>query len=135
MVLGKTRRNSVIVAGIGCRKGVSVEAVMAALDEAARQHKVNIDFIATAPLKADEPALLEAATIRNMAFVVVAQADFEQAASRTLTRSAVSEAHSGSPSLSEASALAALGPDSRLIAPRMVINEITVAIATSGDQE
>lgn len=124
-----------IVAGIGCRKGVSAEAIMAALDQVSKAQRVKVDFIATAPIKADEPALLEAATLLNMAFVVVAQADFEQAASRTQTRSAVSQKQAGSPSLSEASALAALGPSSRLIAPRVVIGDITVAIATSGDEE
>lgn len=124
-----------IVAGIGCRKGVSVEAIIAALYEVSVAHGVKIDFIATAPLKADEPGLLEAATRLNMAFVVVAQTDFDTAGNRTITRSETSMAHSGSPSLSEASALAALGTGSRLIAPRVVIGNITVALATSGDEE
>lgn len=124
-----------IVAGIGCRRGVSAEAIMAALGKISEAHQVKIDFIATAPVKADEPGLLEAATILNMAFVVVAQADFEQAGNRTVTRSEVSVKHSGSPCLSEASALAALGTSSRLIAPRAVIGDITVALATSGDEE
>ena len=119
-----------IVAGIGCRKGVSAEAVMAALAHVEQAHGIKIDFIATAPIKADEPALLEAATHLNMALVVVAQANFEQAASRTLTRSETSLKHSGSPSLSEAAALAALGEGSRLIVQRMVMGDITVAIAT-----
>ena len=119
-----------IVAGIGCRKGVSVDAVINALAHVEQVHGVKVDFIATAPIKADEPALLEAATHLNMALVVVAQADFEQAASRTLTRSETSLRHSGSPSLSEAAALAALGEGSRLIVQRMVMGDITVAIAT-----
>ncbi|XUY26671.1 cobalamin biosynthesis protein [Agrobacterium sp. rho-8.1] len=109
--------------------------IIAALDEASLIHNVKIDFIATAPIKADEPGLLEAAMRLGMAFVVVAQADFEQASVRTITQSATSLKHSGSRSLSEASALAALGPHSRLIAPRMVIGDITVAIATSGDEQ
>lgn len=123
-----------IVAGIGCRKGVSPEAVMVALEQASAEYKVAFSFIATAPIKADEPALLEAATRLGMAFVVVAQADFDAAAHRTLTRSGLSSKHAGSPSVSEASALAALGEASRLIAPRMVIGNITVAFATSGDK-
>ena len=123
-----------IVAGVGCRKGVSPEAVMGALEQASAEHQVSFAFMATAPFKADEPALLEAATRLGMAFVVVAQADFDAAAARTLTRSALSSKHAGSPSVSEASALAALGEASRLIAPRMVIGDITVAFATSGDK-
>ena len=126
---------AVIVAGIGCRQGVTAEAVIAALEEAARTHHVKIDFIATAPMKSDEPGLLEAATRLGMAFVVVAQADFEMAGARTLTRSDVSLKHSGSPSLSEAAALAALGSGSRLIAPRMVTGDMTVALATLGENE
>ncbi|WP_421362031.1 cobalamin biosynthesis protein [Agrobacterium rosae] len=124
-----------IVAGIGCRKGTSAEAIIAALDEATKAHGVKINFIATAPIKADEPGLMDAATTLGMAFVVVAQADFEEASRRTITQSATSLKHSGSPSLSEASALAALGPQSRLIAPRMVIGDMTVAFATLGDEE
>ena len=103
---------------------------MAGLAHVEQAHGIKIDFIATAPIKAYEPALLEAATRLNMAFVVVAQAGFEQAASRTLTRSETSLRHSGSPSLSEAAALAALGEGSRLIVQRMVMGDITVAIAT-----
>ena len=126
---------AVIVAGVGCRQGVTADTVIAALEEAARTHNVSIDFIATAPMKSDEPGLLEAATRLGMAFVVVAQADFEMAGARTLTQSAVSLKHSGSPSLSEAAALAALGPGSRLVAPRMVIGDMTVALAILGENE
>lgn len=123
-----------IVAGVGCCKGVSPEAVMAALEQASAEHRVSFAFIATAPIKAEESALLEAATRLGMAFVVVAQADFDAAADRTLTRSELSSKHAGSPSVSEASALAALGEGSRLIAPRTVVGDITVAFATSGDK-
>ena len=122
-----------IVAGIGCRKGVSPEAVIAALEKACSAHEIEIDFIATAPMKADEPGLLEAATRLGMAFVVVAQADFDAAGACTMTRSALSLEHAGSPSVSEASALAALGDGAKLIAPRIVMGDITVALATSGD--
>lgn len=123
-----------IVAGIGCRKGVSPEAVLAALAQASAKFGVAFDFVATAPIKADEPALLEAATRLGMAFVVVAQADFEAAANRALTRSELSSKYAGSPSVSEAAALAALGEASKLIAPRMIVGDITVAFATSGDK-
>ncbi|WP_337795762.1 cobalamin biosynthesis protein [Agrobacterium larrymoorei] len=122
-----------IVAGIGCRRGVGAEAVIAALKQASETHGLSFEFIATAPIKADESGLLEAATKLNMAFVVVAQADFDAAGRRTSTCSTVSLAHAASPSVSEASALAALGEGSKLIAPRMVIGDITVAFATSGD--
>ncbi|NTF33330.1 cobalamin biosynthesis protein [Rhizobium skierniewicense] len=126
---------AVIVAGIGCRRGTSAEAIIAALNEASRVYGANVDFIVTAPIKGDEPGLMEAATRLGMALVVVARADFEQAGHRTITESATSLKHAGSPSLSEAAALAALGPHSRLIAARMVIGDITVAFATSGDEQ
>lgn len=124
-----------IVAGVGCRRGVSPQAIISALEQACAAHEVKIDFMATAPIKANEPGLLEAATRLGMAFVVVAQADFDAASGRTLTRSTASQTHAGSPSVSEASALAALGQNSTLIAPRMVIGDITVAFATFGDKE
>lgn len=123
-----------IAAGIGCRRGVDAQAIMAALADVASAHAIKVDIIATAPIKGDEPGLLEAATRLGMALVVVAQADFETAGHRTVTRSETSLKHSGSPSLSEASALAACGPLSRLIAPRSVLGDITIAIAISGDQ-
>lgn len=135
MDLGQAEGHAVIVAGIGCRRGVGADAVIAALEQASTAHQVRVDFIATAPIKADEPGLLEAATQLGMAFVVVAQVDFEAASGRTLTQSAVSLNHAGSPSVSEASALAALGENSKLIGPRMVIGDITVAFATPGDKE
>lgn len=122
-----------IVAGIGCRKGISAQTVIEGLNTVAGEHGVQIDFIATAPVKADEPGLLQAATQLAMAFVVVAQADFDAAGARTLTQSSLSLAHGGSPSVSEAAALAALGPHSILIAPRRVIGNMTVALATLGD--
>ncbi|WP_320201078.1 cobalamin biosynthesis protein [Agrobacterium sp. rho-13.3] len=135
MGLDKVGGQAVIVAGIGCRKGASADAIIAALEQVSRAHSVKIDFIATAPIKADEPGLMEAATRLGLAFVVVAQADFEDAGGRTTTQSETSLKHSGSPSLSEASALAALGTGSRLVAPRMVMGDITVALATFGDEE
>lgn len=126
---------AVIVVGIGCRKDTGVEAILAALRQASQAHGMTFDIMATAPIKAQEPGLLEAATRLGIAFVVVAQADFDTAGHRTATHSETSLKHSGSPCLCEAAALAALGPQSRLVAPRMVMGDITVAIATSGDDE
>ncbi|NGO50535.1 cobalamin biosynthesis protein [Mesorhizobium camelthorni] len=51
----------------------------------------------------------------------------------TLTHSARSQAVAGSPSVSEAAALAAAGEGARLLGPRIVVGQVTCALATSGD--
>ncbi|RUW67014.1 cobalamin biosynthesis protein, partial [Mesorhizobium sp. M1E.F.Ca.ET.063.01.1.1] len=43
-----------------------------------------------------------------------------------------SETHAGTPSVSEASALAAAGKDAKLLGPRTVLGPVTCAIALGG---
>jgi len=46
-----------------------------------------------------------------------------------MTFSQASLDHAGSPSVSEAAALAAAGAGAKLVAPRLVVGDVTVAIA------
>jgi len=64
--------------------------------------------------------------------VVVADADVKTAIDRTETRSERVLALAGVPSVAEAAALAAAGPASRLISPRLVVGAATCALAASG---
>ena len=64
---------AVTVAGIGCRRGVSVAAVLAAV-EAARGGR-RLDALATVPAKRGEPALAEAARRLGLPLLVGAVAD------------------------------------------------------------
>ncbi len=123
-----------IVAGIGCRKGVGGDAIVAALRAAQEAFDVNADCLATAPIKADEPGIKSAARQLGMRLLVADQVSLDAAAARVLTISEVSFTHAGSPSVSEASALAVAGKNSKLVAPRFVVGDITVAFAISGEE-
>ena len=125
-----------IVAGVGCRSGVSARevelAIAAALDRAGLA-AASLGIIAASFAKRDEPGIAAAALERGVKFVVVAQAEFEAAGSRAVTRSERVLALTGVPSVSEAAALAAAGPTARLIGQRVAVGSVTCALATTGD--
>lgn len=124
-----------MIAGIGCRKGTDVADVIAAVETALEAHGLAVtalSALATATLKRDEEAILAAGRRFELPVLVVEDAPLAAAAPRTLTRSQASLAASGTPSVSEASALAAAGEDSTLLGPRIVVGPATCAIATSG---
>jgi cobalt-precorrin 5A hydrolase len=64
--------------------------------------------------------------------MLITDADLKAAGTRVATRSDRVVALTGVPSLAEAAALAAAGPSSRLIAPRLVVGAATCALASSG---
>lgn len=123
----------VTVAGIGCRKGVTSEAIIAAVRAAERAFGTTVEYLATAPLKADEAGLVAAAKELSLSLEIVAQERLDAVAAETMTFSQASLDHAGSPSVSEAAALAAAGAGAKLVAPRLVVGDVTVAIATTGD--
>ena len=114
------------VAGLGCRRGAPVEAVLAAVAAAAGGRR--LDALATVPAKAAEPALAEAARRLGLPLVVAAVGEGDP---RMLSASAASRAATGSASASEAAALAAAGPGARLVAPRLALGPVTCAIAVA----
>jgi cobalt-precorrin 5A hydrolase len=114
------------VAGIGCRRGTSAEEILAAVAAARGLHA--LDALATIPAKRDEPGIAEAARRLGLPLVIADPAGTED---RLATRSAASLAATGTGSACEAAALAAAGPDARLLAPRHVAGRVTVAIARS----
>jgi cobalt-precorrin 5A hydrolase len=126
-----------IVAGVGCRAGASAAeieaAIAAALDRAGLSEKI-LDLISTVPAKAREPGIAAAATARGVKLVVVSQADLESAAPRIVTRSARVAALTGVPSVAEAAALAAGGPQARLLSPRVAVGPATCALAVAGGE-
>nr|WP_292562195.1 cobalamin biosynthesis protein [Mesorhizobium sp.] len=175
-----------MVAGIGSRKGVSVEDVLAAIETALETHGLTmtaLSALATTEFKRNEGAILAAGRELNLPVIVVDVAGAEPslpltqpplrsadhsgashmsrpsfgppggeeiasaaaslfspagrrwpggpdegAASRNL-----SQEFAGTPSVSEASALAVAGAGARLLGPRTVLGPVTCAIAISGD--
>jgi cobalt-precorrin 5A hydrolase len=130
MDLGK----AMIVAGIGCRKGVSaaeVEAAIAAALAHAGFATRQLNLIAAPAVKGGEPGIVNAALARGVPLVLVPQASLEAVGERTVTHSKRVLAIMGVPSAAEAAALAACGPTARLVAPRVAVGPATCALATT----
>jgi cobalt-precorrin 5A hydrolase len=127
---------AMIVAGVGCRKGApaaDIEAAIAAALDRAGLLALALSAIATSATKGGEPGIAAAASALGVPLVLVSQDKLEAAGHRTMTTSARVVAVTGVPSLAEAAALAAGGPASRLIAPRVAVGPATCALAQSGD--
>ncbi len=125
-----------IVAGVGCRSGASAREVEAAIAAALEQAGVKpnaLRMIATSFAKRAEAGISAAASERGVRFVVVPQSELASAGARTMTRSERVLALTGVPSVSEAAALAAGGPNARLLMPRVAIGPATCALATTDD--
>ena len=123
-----------IVAGLGSRKDVSAADVLSAIRAAAAQHGIEtgkIGLLATGEMKASESAFAEAALGLSLPLKIMSEAALAAVGERTITRSGRSQAVTGVPSLSEASALAAAGPGSTLLGPRIALGPVTCALARS----
>jgi cobalt-precorrin 5A hydrolase len=128
MVMGE----AMIAAGLGSRKDVTVEEVLAAIRAAAHQHDLAVEeigLLATGEKKASEPAFAEAALRLGLSLEILSDTALAAVAERTLTHSGNSLAVAGVPSLSETSALAAAGQDSTLFGPRIALGPVTCALA------
>ncbi len=125
-----------IVAGIGCRKGVKPAAIMAVILAALERAGIaapELRVIATSAAKGREPGIAITASAMDLPLVVIPQGDLIAAGARAVTRSERVIALSGVPSVAEAAALAAVGPSGRLIAPRIVVGPATCALAGTGE--
>lgn len=122
------------VTGIGCRKGVAAADVLAAIDAMLAERglsRTSLDALATVALKAKEPGLCDASEVLGLPLLVPSENEIDAAAARTITRSVASQAVAGAPSASEAAALAAAGPNARLLGARRIFGNVTCAIAVS----
>jgi cobalt-precorrin 5A hydrolase len=121
-----------MVAGIGCRSGVSAEQVESALAAALAPVSPagrTLSLIATPAAKGHEPGLIAAAAARGIPLVLISQRDLESANPRTLTHSEHAMIVMNVHSVAEAAALAGAGPTSRLLGPRIAIGPVTCALA------
>jgi cobalt-precorrin 5A hydrolase len=123
----------VIVAGIGCRQGTTVDELSAALEAAlaAGGHDRGcLTALAIPERKRHEPALWELARAFGLPLHAIADEELLARAGDALTPSPSAAAYLGiSVSPAEVAALAAAGPRSRLIAPRMVKGFVSCALA------
>ncbi|MET3579455.1 cobalt-precorrin 5A hydrolase [Mesorhizobium robiniae] len=125
-----------MVAGIGSRKDVSARDVLAAIETALETHGLAmtaLSALATASLKQGEQAIFAAGGELALPVIVVEDDALNAASSHVISRSSLSQEHAGTPSVSEASALAAAGKGAKLLGPRTVLGPVTCAIAISGD--
>ena len=124
-----------ICAGLGSRSDVAPDTVLATIDRALGAHGLTravLSVLATVPRKEGEPAFREVARRLNLPLMVATHPALQDAAPRCLTASQASLHATGTGSASEAAALAACGPQGRLLGPRLVHNGVTCAIAITG---
>lgn len=124
-----------MVAGIGSRKGVTARDVRAAIETALEAHGLAmtaLSALATSEIKRDEEAIFVAGRDLSLPVIVVTDDALRAASAGTISRSEESQAHAGTPSVSEASALAAVGKGAKLLGPRTVLGPVTCAIALGG---
>jgi cobalt-precorrin 5A hydrolase len=125
-----------LIAGIGFRHATAADEILALVAEGLLQADLpgaQLAGLATAADRAGDRAIVEAAETLGVPLVAVGVEALREAGRRVVTRSVRIEALRGVGSLAEAAALAAAGPDGRLILPRIASAGATCALAASGD--
>jgi cobalt-precorrin 5A hydrolase len=121
-----------IVAGIGCRRGVSAKSIedviRVALLEGGLARR-DLDALATHGDKGNEPGLREIAERWALSVILPGMSELESVVEFSKTISPYSLAAIGLPSVAETAALAAAGRKARLLVPRVATKEATCAIA------
>ena len=121
-----------IVAGIGCGRETSSEDIVSLIFVALSNFGIaqeNLTALATETSKADERGIASAARSLSIPIVRCPVADLGRVADQVLTRSLRVQEIMGVPSIAEASALVAAGPNARLLGARIAANKVTCAIA------
>jgi len=127
---------TMIVAGVGFRKGATAASILAAVAATRTRYAVaarDLAALAVIARKSAEPGLVSAARALALDVRPVEDDALELVKDRLLTRSDRSVAATGLGSASEAAALAAAGRGSRLLGPRLVVGSVTCAVAASED--
>jgi cobalt-precorrin 5A hydrolase len=125
---------AMIVAGIGCRKGVSATQIQAAIAAAFVGEIIGgrlPGLLAAPAVKKDESSIRDAADTLGLGLIWISQDALEAAGPRTQTHSARSMAAMNVPSVAEACALAGAGPNGRLLRKTLIVGSVTCALAES----
>lgn len=121
-----------LIAGIGCRRNVVTEDIVALVRAALRavsDETAVLTAVAAPRFKSDELALHEAAAVLGVALTLVDDAALEAAQTRCVTRSPCAERATGLTSIAEGAALAAAGEGGVLALPRIASARATCALA------
>jgi cobalamin biosynthesis protein CbiG len=116
---------AVIVAGIGCRRGASAEAIVA-LVRRAEALAGPAELLAAPAFKHDEPGLHEAAAHLGIPVLLIDDTAMQAAQPHCVTRSTAVQRATGYASVAEA---AAIGAGGVLLLPRLAGGGVTCALA------
>lgn len=119
-----------LMIGIGCKRGVSADAVVSLVQTALSRVEGKPTALFTIADKVDELALSIAAALLGLPLVYLPRQDLAATADKTETRSDRVVALFGVPSVAETAALAGAGGSAELLLPRISENGVTVAIAS-----
>ncbi len=124
-----------VAIGVGCRAGVSGEAIAALVRRALAEFGApeGEPRMFTVAAKAEEPGLVEAARILGVTLTALPLAALEREATRILTPSRVVQSRFGVPAIAEAAALAGAGAGAKLLGPRLAADGATCAVALSAE--
>lgn len=125
--------NASLSIGVGCRSGVSPDAVVRLVGEALGRVEGRPIALFTVADKIQEPALAVAAALLGLPLVHLPRAALQAAAERAETRSERVVALFAVPSVAECAALAGAGAGSRLLLPRIQAEGVTCAVAAKDD--
>jgi cobalt-precorrin 5A hydrolase len=120
-----------LIAGLGCRKGASVDALTGVVTLAlhrASQRQNDLVLLAVPAFKEDATFAMAASRL-GVPLVYVDQPALAGVQERCLTKSPVTERLIGLGAIAEAAALVAAGPGATLLGPRIASNGVTCAIA------
>jgi cobalt-precorrin 5A hydrolase len=123
---------AMIAAGIGCRRGTSVEELEAALNQAQMTFGVrdaDIAVLATLASKVDEPSIQAVARLRGLRLQALSKERLGAVADKVASSSERVRQLVGVDSVAEAAALAAAGRNARLLGPRIATATTTCALA------
>jgi cobalt-precorrin 5A hydrolase/precorrin-3B C17-methyltransferase len=122
----------VLAVGIGGERHVTAAELETLVDATIKDHGLSrraIACLVTLDIKEDEPAMHELAEILDVPIRFFTAGELAVEAPRLKTPSPVVEKAVGVPGVSEAAALAAVGPDGKLVVPKAKSARATCAVA------
>ena len=123
----------VLVAGLGCKRGTSIDALHHALTTTLQEHDLSafsLSALATVDLKANEPGLVALASRIGLPLKIISQDDLRQLEHMAFSTSAALEKFA-IPGVAEPCAVAVSG--GTIIVGKRVFDACTVAVAIHGD--